>query len=433
MKMRWTGVIALSFVGIVACLDASGCSNGTDQASTDDAQPDDAAVEAGVIVDAGLDSSEAGDGSIPCAPTAFCPTPLPGLPAPSLTGIFAASPTRAVGITDDGKILLWDGSTWSMLAMGYGSLEAVWGIDADHFLIAEDKSWSLIRLTFHGAAIDISHEDLPYDSACAPASMSISGKSATDIYVAGYCRTVDFSDFTVGYTGVLFHSTAADGGLDTDRSWSVLWSAGGPHLDVVALGAVYETSPGEAFVGGWRSVPEHSPVPTRLKPPSDNGDPTNPGTTTFVLHVTSGAIEQEDLDPSFAMCVQSIWSSPSADSLFIGGLCSAVDGSDRLADEPKYTTVAHRGPLADGGVGWTPVVREAYGVYYDLPAMLVGFGGADVYAAGAYLEHWDGSKFQLVATATNDTPLVGRVRGIHGVSASDLWMVGNRFALHRKQ
>ncbi len=133
------------------------------------------------------------------------------------------------------------------------------------------------------------------------------------------------------------------------------------------------------------------------------------------------------------MCVQSIWSSPSADSLFIGGVCSRIDTTDFLNTAVKYTTIAHRGPLPDGGVGWSSAVREAYGAYFDLPAMLLGFGTADVYAAGAYLVQWDGTKFQFVKTATDDTPLVGRVRGVHGISTSDLWMVGDRFALHRKQ
>ncbi|MDB4982101.1 MAG: hypothetical protein JWM82_2853 [Myxococcales bacterium] len=432
MKMQWTGVIALSLVGIVAGVEASGCSNGSGGVSPDAPSEPDGGVESGVIVDAGLDSDEVGDGTIPCSPSDFCPTPLPGLPAPSLSGIFAASPNRVVGITDDGKILLWDGSTWSTLAMGYGKLKTVWGIDADHFLIAEEKSWSLVRVTFNGSAVDIGHEDLPYASSCAPASMSISGKSATDIYVAGYCRFLDLSTYKASYTGVLFHSTAADGGIGTDRSWSVLWADGGPTSDVVALGGVYEVSPGEAFVGGWRSISEQNPVPTTLKSPL-SWDPTNPGTITFVLHVKDGTIEKEDLDPSLAMCVQSIWSSPSTDSVFMGGLCTAINVTDRLSDEPKYTTVAHRARLADGGAEWTPVVREAYGVFFDLPAMLLGFGDADVYAAGAYVMHWDGSKFQLVDTAINNTPLVGRVRGLHGISPRDLWMAGDRFALHRKQ
>ncbi|MDB5214827.1 MAG: hypothetical protein JWO86_2754 [Myxococcaceae bacterium] len=439
MKTRWLSLFSFSLAGAIACLDASGCSNGssdtTPTAGPDDASQPDGSVESSDAVDAGLDGNRGADSNIPCGPTQFCPTALPGSPAPSLTGIFAASANRVVGITGDGQILLWDGSTWSALAQGYGSLAAVWGIDADHFLIAEAKSWSLTTLTFHGAAnaFDIGQETLPYDSNCAPASISISGTSATDIYVAGYCRFYDSDVNALGFTGVLFHSTAPDGGVGTSRSWSLRWSAGGPTLEPTALGSVYAVSPGEAFVGGWKSRPEQFPNATMLKTPGAGGDPTQPGTTAFVLHVKDNVIVKEDLAPSLAMCVQSIWSSPSADSLFIGGLCSSIDTTDKFNSETKYTTVAHRGPLPDGGVGWTAAVREPFATFFDLPAMLLGFGTADVYAAGSYLTHWDGTTFQLVETATNGSPPVGRVRGLHGTSTRDFWMVGDRFASHRKQ
>ncbi len=156
------------------------------------------------------------------------PTALPGSPAPALSGIFAASATRAVGITNDGRILLWNGATWTTLGSGYGSLKSVWGIDADHFLIAEDKSPSLIRLTLDGTDVELGQEALPFVAGCVPDSLSISGKSATDIYVAAYCRSIDYDDYAVGITGVLFHSTGPDAGSATDRTWSVKWSSWRP-------------------------------------------------------------------------------------------------------------------------------------------------------------------------------------------------------------
>jgi hypothetical protein len=407
---------------------ATGCSSDEPGAAPDvgDSGSGDetgSAPDAGGPAEDAADSAVIPDGGPACNDGGWCRMPVPGIPAPNLKAVHSISPTRALAAGEtcliqgsqylcNSSLLLWDGTEWTTVARGLPRITAIWASDADHFWIVDESDRSLYRVTFTGDKPTLTVDHLPYDlSTCADVKLAISGSSEANIYVAAYCYG---SDQTT--RGLLFHRAPADGG--SEPVWSTVWNAGGDSTFQAALGAVYVDPSGQAFAAGWKIHASSGTYGARYLIP----DVMN----TLVLRINGSAVQEEELAPSLAMCPQSIWAG--GGTVFVSGVC---DGG--YTDFTKYPTLVRSAPV-DGGPGWLPVFQTAVGQYGAVGSsfpILWGFAKDDVYAAGSWAQHWDGSSLQTVSLAVNGAPVASRVTSAHGSSPSDVWMVGSGFAMHR--
>jgi hypothetical protein len=416
-------------VSILGAFVAVGCATTGSGDGQDVLRPEEeGGIDAG-SQDATTDDAPVDDAGDPCSPDGFCRTRIPGQPLPILTGVFSASPTRAVAISADGRVFLWNGTDWKSLAIGYGLLAAVWANDADHFWFVESASstYNLYRLTFQGAQVNIVREPpLAQYGNCFGKNLSLSGTPEGDIYIAGYCAK--FNEFwqTTMTTFLLHRQSAA--GNEGEPLWSPVWTYESPSDRKFVLGGVHAVSRDEVFAVGWETPGAYTPVDTFIAP--GFLAPEGPGTSASVLHVKNGVIEKEDLDPSLGMCARSVWSAGGEGDIFVGGAC---DSYPTDLGRQVFPVIARRGRLDDGSVGWAPLLRERADRLTLAPARLWGFDDANVYGVGKYAIHWDGKRLEFAELAIDGSPLLSVVRAAHGSSKTDFWMVGDGFALHRGQ
>ena len=416
-------LLALATHGSMGCASNDAASPGFEPDAGDAAPSTE--TDAGFVEDARSDSPVPDrDGGPPCNEDGWCRTPLPGVPSPSLKGVFAVSPTRALATGETCAIqgsqyvcatslLLWDGNAWSTAARGLERLTGIWASDADHFWVVNDQSKSIARVTFDGNHADIATESLPYDlKSCADAKLAISGSGPTGVYVAAYCYNGDQTT-----KGFLFHRTEGDGGAP---AWSTTWSGGGTSELQAGLGSVFVSPSGDVWAAGWKiqgptgSWSARSYIPDTM--------------STLVLRVTGDTVDEQALDPSLAMCSQSIWSAGDG-TVFVGGVCDSG-----YLDYTEYPTLARYGQLADGGFGWSAVHRTPIGQWGAIGRsfpVVWGFGSTEVYAVGSWATVWNGTALETVNLAVNGSPVGNRVESVHGSSSTDIWMVGNGFAMHR--
>lgn len=96
-------------------------------------------------------------------------------------------------------------------------------------------------------------------------------------------------------------------------------------------------------------------------------------------------------------------------------------------------TALFHGTAGDSGVPvWASYpIDQAYGAP---PMKFWGSSASDLWVAGRHgrIYHWDGNEMQISRTSWNGVILDSRLRGISG-SADDVWVVGDNVALHRKR
>jgi hypothetical protein len=416
-------------LALVAVTSAQGCASDDSHAGppVDSGAPDSGPsgeTDAAVEEDADAGEPLIDDGGAPCNDDGWCRTPIPGVPAPWLKAVRSVSPSRALATGETcvrqgslgvctTSLYLWNGTTWTTVARALDRLTGIWASDADHFWVVNDQRKSLYRVTFNGSEPTLVAEQLPVDlRTCGDARLTIGGASEADIYVAAYCYNYDQTTRAM----LLHRSRAAAGGAPT---WSTVWEAGASDVQA-GLGAIFVTPSGEVLAAGWKVHSATGGWGARYFIPNVMN--------TLLLHVTGGNVVEEELEPSLAMCAQSIWSS-SDGSLFVGGVCDSG-----YLDFKKYTTLARYGEAPGGGKGWSGVYQTSTGeggaVGTSFPT-LWGFTSNEVYAVGSWATAWSGSALKPVNLAIHGAPVANRIESVHGSSPNDLWMVGNGFAMHR--
>lgn len=341
-----------------------------------------------------------------CSDDGFCHTELPL--EQTLRGVWGDGTGVVWAVSEQGNILRWDGTAWSI----------------------------------HTQTADVSY-------------LAIWGSGPTDIWVAG--------------TNGLVHGTGSSAGAVTFESVDA------PGDPAIVLSSLWGTGPNDVWaVGGTQSDRYPYPVSGRVvhytgAPGSDAGADDGGAASGWTL---------EEPSPT-AVGYQSIWGTPNG-GLWLQGLTPATPQSSinstvlrRKAGQTQWETVALP-PEPGATYGMDPRSFTAAGASSDGSVWLVGITGGftkaywhgtstdsgetytwsfiprdpwdldlfafwgktpnDTWAAGNYgrLRRWDGTDWSQAAIMVTSAPVKNTLHAVWGPSADELWVVGDRIALHKK-
>lgn len=349
-------------------------------ANPDAALPDD---DAGTEIDASIEA-----GPRTCSDHGLCPTALPG--EPTLKGVWADGTGAAWAVSEEGDVLRWDGSAWTVHASGFGALNAIWGSSPTDVWVAG------VRGIVHGtgassATLTFAPSTLPDPKT---SIWSIWGTSAQDVWAVGF--------------------TQADGGDTPPRVLHFAPGGAGPGWTIDPA-----SNEGIAFTHVWGS-PGTGVWIAGTRPSAD--DPFF--TEVAVLRKNgSGAFVPETLpdDPEDIL--------PWARMQTIQGAVAASDTSVWVFGRTSFPGI-WRGTSTDGGktFSWA-LTRDGRP---DEPMLTALHGvGDDVWAVGEYgrVRHWNGASWSPVAITTTKLPVTDPFYAVFSRGAAEAWTVGKGIAL----
>jgi hypothetical protein len=187
-------VIGAACAAAVACADATvgpddpGPSNTTGDASPDDAsnvipadanegEADDASVDASTPEDSG----DAGPKKL-CTVEGWCHTELP--PKQTLRGVWGDGTGVIWSVSEEGNVLRWDGTAWSIVHTVTGKLFTVWGSTPTDIWIGGESG------IFHGTGPTSAALTWTQFTTDGTPILSIWGSSTNDVYAVGNNGTV---------------------------------------------------------------------------------------------------------------------------------------------------------------------------------------------------------------------------------------------------
>lgn len=335
-------------------------------------------------VDAGVD---AGDGAAParaCTDEGWCHTVLPD--TQSLRDVWGDGQGTVWTVSEQGNVLRWSGTAWTVAFKAPAALYAVWGSSpTDVWAGGEGGLW-------HGQGAS------PSTLAWTPVALevpitSIWGTSANDIWATGFTAP----NYMTYDTGRVFHFT----GLASDASTG--WEVDPISFATPARYAkVWGTSSTDVWIGGDRS--------------SSDG---------AAFHRVS------DGNGGFTWSLWSTADQPSNGN-FRGGGSIGASRVFLLGLGPPETY--YTGQSTDSGVtfGWT--WHDGFGTGYALTAVW-GSSPNDVYVAGIFgrLRHFDGTTWSISRIATQPViPVTADFSAMWGSGPDDVWVVGAGIALHKR-
>ncbi len=393
------------------------CSNGEgEEHPTPDGGRPDAPIETdeGDASAAVPDASDAGPRT--CSDDDICHTALP--PDSYLRDVWSAGDgvVWAVGWTQPknriptGAVFRWDGSAWSVQFETKERLHTLWGSSPTDLWIGGEAG------VFHGTGA--SSEAITWKNVRSERISSIWGSSANDVWAVG-----DFWGYGNLYRGTVLHfkGPSADGdGWEVDpltsraAAYQKVW---GTSASEVWLAAVEDNRCTDLFWCG--------------------------GSRGFVLRRRAdgagGYTWSEDAMPDFGRV-----GFKSFGSMVTGGASIGGGGSWLFGNTANQYDAFFRGAPKNDGSGdfqWTGGTfgtchsavssQDCLGIW--LTRAVWGKDPNDVYVAGDFgqLRHWDGTTFSLVKTTITKVPLQASLFAMWGTSSTDLWIVGDRVALHK--
>lgn len=345
---------------------------------------DGAADGNGEPADAG-DAGDSGDAGIedPCT-VDWCKTPLPIPDGGKLTlmGVWVPGPNDAWAVSEEGLVLRWNGTLWSVVWDAGKPLYDVWG---DH----EGALWAV------GAQGSIFHAPGGTNWTAIPSGVT------TDLM--GICEGARDAQHPrnisiVGWSGTVLRWNG-DTGADGKPSWTTstpgaslelhdVWCAG---FDVWVSGSSGAAPYGGAlFLGSDAGWQRQSVI---NEPEAFNGD--------YQRGETFSSVWAHDR--------QNVWTR--GDVGIIRGTAS----------------------LADPALKWS---RERSVIdSYDLmrASDIWGTGPNDVWFVSTLgrIHHWNGSSLAITATTNTWDVLANNLHAVSGSGPDDVWVVGDNIALHR--
>ncbi|AKU95871.1 hypothetical protein AKJ09_02535 [Labilithrix luteola] len=398
-KLSWgigsvsTGILVFA----VACsddasmpeVDAADASPATSPDARPVETPDAARADAGNTNDADADAA------IPsCSKQGFCQTVIPS--GQVLSDVWGDGTGIVWSVSEQGKILRWDGAAWSVNASLDGALYAVWGASPTDIWVGGASG------LFHGHGT--SSAALTWTPISTPGNQtapirSIWGSSPTNVWAVGGWedifgidrtgRVVHFGGELDGDNPVWTADPIGDNGMCFWRVWGSgendVWltgAIGSPGLSN-HRGELFRRGPSDAGAVDWLSV---------YRPPVPFGSFTG-AIRAAISFSTSWWVVELGTD-----AVNGFWHAPASNDL--------------------------------GAVDWTIFSNAT--IPYPRLLSIWGTGDEDLWIAGdmGFLRHWDGQKLEQASVSTNGSPNTKTFHAVWGTTAGELWAVGDNLAVH---
>jgi hypothetical protein len=371
-------------VALVACAD-SGTSVGPLPDASGTSVPGEDAGDTG---DAGVDSGPDGSGLPTCSVEGWCHTSLPS--SVVLTGVWGDGLGVVWAIGSGGEILRWEHDAWKVHAKVEGPLLAIWGSGPTDIWVSSEGG----LLHGQGASTAV----LAFTPVAAPGDplapiVSIWGSGPTDVWaVGGRIDVTPHEGRVLHYAGVgegwtLENVTAEP--IAFSHVWgtsaSGVWMSGVFYSDVefAAEGAVLRRAVGAVDFTGV-VLPEDPLVGVRGRLGVTGGVGATAITTSLVGRTIDG--------------LPAVWRASSVD------------------DGKTFTWSFERGVAQD------PSLKAVWEIASN-----------DTWAAGDYgrLRHWDGKEWTQSFVSISGPPMTKAFSARWASPAKDLWVVGDRVAVHR--
>jgi len=381
------GIIALGAGAACADAELDGSAPAPDAGDPPATLPDGGADD-----DGGADATpptkdaEVEAGPKTCSDDGFCPTALP--PNETVKGLWGDGAGVLWAATEEGDVLRWDGTAWSVHASNLGQLTSIWGSSPTDIWVGGSDGIQ------HGtgdssAAVTFTSVTLPGE--WLPPVQKIWGPAPNDVW-AVLCY--GFAD-----AGYVFHFDGSTWALDdaatnTGAGFTQIWGGhgtlwfGGARLST-------ETWQNEVFLAYKTAGEDLKEVTLPVNP--------DPSLELYLKYtpVVGGVVASSTSvivlgQPESTFQTPSMWTGTSTDG---GKTFTFTWAADPRADRPAIFAVA-------------------------------GKSGDDLWAAGALgrLIHWDGSKWSTTAISVDDNPTLDPFYAIWMGGSDQFWVAGKNMA-----
>ncbi len=350
-----------------------------------------------------------------CSDEGWCHTDVPG--GATLRDVWGDGSGTVWTVSEDGKILRWDGQAWVVAHVAGVPLYAIWGSSPTDLWAGGGTLGQFAQVLpgvlLHGTGP--SPDALTWTAVSTPMAIrSIWGSSATDIWaVASLAHRINRADPSVilHYAGpTQSEPDAGDAGapdaLATGWSIDPISSAFAAHFE-----KVWGTSSDDVWVAG-RVAPSFGTPAAQLLHFAPDGD--------------GGVAWRKEVPPP-----------PNVARLDMNGFSlsrnlTVVIGYNGDAN----SSYLHTGSSSDDGATFTWTQRTAAETGFATGSLsaIWGTGPNDLWVGGprGRLRHWDGSGWQVAAVALDNVmPVQNAVNAIWGTGPDDIWVVGADLALHK--
>ncbi|MDB5216101.1 MAG: hypothetical protein JWO86_4028 [Myxococcaceae bacterium] len=333
-----------------------------------------------------------------CSDDSFCHSVVPK--GQNLRGVWGDGLGVLWAISNEGNILRWDGSTWSIYLQvtTEGGVFSVFGTGPTDVWVPSDKG------LLHGtgttsATLVFAPVALPGDPSVF--IKSVWGTGPNDLWAVGGTESFDTPPFATGR--VVHYDGLADGG----GAWTLDASLSSKQI---AYRAVW----GSASTGPWlhggeaNSIGDFTAVLMRRVPAS--------AAWSVVAVPPDPSLTFHPAPQFFGGCALS-----SDTSLWLTGL-----SGDFL---PSYWQGKK---VTDGGTGFDFTYTKLQ--FWQRPPYAVwGTAPNDTWAVGqdGLVDHWDGTQWKSAAIRVTALPVAKSFWGIWGTSTDDFWVVGDEIAIHK--
>lgn len=404
-SLRGVGVLSTALVSSLLALAAGAC--GDDDQDDSVAVTADAAGEAetGTQVgerdafvppaDASVEADADGEAAAPtCSVEGFCHTALP--PAQTLRGVWGDGLGVAWAVSEQGSVLRWNGSSWSIAHTAPGKLFAIWGSGPTDLWAAGESG------VIHGggatsSAIVWTPVLLP-GNATIPI-LSLWGTGPTDLWAVGSTPT----PFGEARVGRVLHFTGSGA-----QPWSVDPISSLP----MAFLDVWGTSGTDVWIGGDKGT-GFSKVGAVLRRTSGDGGAEAGASFREIALPTDPQTHDGEL------------------AIFTAGGATTTNDVWVFGRSNATLPTAWRGTRGDGGVfDWTvQTTQSSDKLVWDV----WGTSRNDAWSAGEYggLRHWDGSTWAQSRITVTSYPITSTFHAAWGDGKGELWFVGDGIALHK--
>ncbi|AKV00425.1 hypothetical protein AKJ09_07088 [Labilithrix luteola] len=328
-----------------------------------------------------VETSDADAAPRTCTDDGFCHTVLPE--RLSLQGVWGDGTGVVWAVSEEGKVVRWDGKAWTVHTTIDGAIHAIWGSGPTDLWIGGDSG------LLHGegpSSSQITFTQIPSDSRI-PIT-SIHGFGPNDVWaVGGNSDGVVEESRVIHYTGPTADPAEA-------------WKLDPVSSQAVVLSRVWGPSKDDLWLGGT----------TMLSDPQGgvvlHGTPDGAGGLTFEPVMVS-----EGRSSFLNITGGQVLSRP------------FVVGNDWLD-----LGMVWGGPTAD-----EPSVRWDYEVLQWGLNALWGRSDSDIWIAGisGRVRHWDGTAWTLARVTLDKFPFTNDLNAIWGMASGEMWIVGANTALRR--
>jgi len=339
------------------------------------------AVDADVGADAPDGASDAGVDAAPqtCSGQGFCHVPLPE--PLRLRGLWGDGTGVVWAVAEEGKILRWDGSAWTIHASVTGALYTIWGSGPTDIYVGGERG------ILHGAGPSSAQLAFTVIGSDDDASItSIQGFGPNDVWAVGSRIEGEMEESRV------LHYTGPTG--DPATEW---------RLDPIAeqgtvFSRVWGSSPDDVWLGSSGGVVMHG---------RSDGDG---GTSFESVLVGSGIFDR----------INRVAGGAALDEVFIVG------------ENRNAIGFVWIGPRDGSDAGPRIFTGDDFGTGYGLNAVW-GTSKSDVWIAGngGRVFHWDGTSWSVGGVSITKFPLLKDLHAVWGSSNGELWIVGDEIALRK--